>query len=153
MALLGSVGGIANVLIVVLVVWMIFAILAVNFYGGKMQYCTVDEFKMQTKAECLLNRGQWKTKNFNFDSVPTAMFTLFVVASIENWPAIMFDTINSFDVDHGPVFMSNILNGYFFVAYLLIGSFLFLNLFVGVIFKEFEDAIAEEKAAMMLKDS
>lgn len=81
------------------------------------------------------------------------MFTLFVVASIENWPAIMFDTINSNDIEKGPIFMSNILNGYFFVVYLLIGSFLFLNLFVGVIFKEFEDAIAEEKAAMMLKDS
>jgi hypothetical protein len=46
MALLGSVGGIFNVLVVVVVVWMIFAILAVNFYGGKMQYCTVNEFKM-----------------------------------------------------------------------------------------------------------
>lgn len=81
------------------------------------------------------------------------MFTLFVVANIENWQAIMFDTINTYDVEHGPVFMSNPLNGYFFVCYLLIGSFLFLNLFVGVIFKEFGDAIAEEKAALMLKDS
>jgi hypothetical protein len=35
-ALLGSVGGIVNVLIVVMVVWMMFAILAVNFFGGKL---------------------------------------------------------------------------------------------------------------------
>jgi hypothetical protein len=80
------------------------------------------------------------------------MFTLFAVASIENWPAVMFDTINSGELERGPIFNNNILNGYFFVVYLLIGSFLFLNLFVGVIFKEFEDAIEEEKAATMLKE-
>ena len=49
-ALIGSIGGIVNVLIVVMVVWMMFAILAVNFFGGKMQYCTVDTYTMSTKV-------------------------------------------------------------------------------------------------------
>lgn len=38
------------------------------------------------------------------------------------------------------------------MVYILIGSYLFLNLFVGVIFKEFVEAQEEEKASMMLKD-
>lgn len=38
------------------------------------------------------------------------------------------------------------------MVFVLIGSFLFLNLFVGVIFKEFEDAQEEERASLMLKD-
>ncbi len=40
----------------------------------------------------------------------------------------------------GPKHLASPANGYFFVVFILIGSFLFLNLFVGVIFKEFEDA-------------
>jgi len=34
-ALMDSLGGISNVLLVVTMVWLIFAILGVNFYGGK----------------------------------------------------------------------------------------------------------------------
>lgn len=39
------------------------------------------------------------------------------------------------------------------MLFVLVGSFLFLNLFVGVIFKEFEDAQQEEKASLMLKEN
>ena len=48
-ALLQSVGGIFNVAIVVMIVWMMFAILAVNLFGGKLRYCTVDQFLNETK--------------------------------------------------------------------------------------------------------
>ena len=53
----------------------------------------------------------------------------------------------------GPKIGASPGNGYFFVVFILIGSFLFLNLFVGVIFKEFEDAQKEEKASTMLKEA
>jgi len=53
----------------------------------------------------------------------------------------------------GPKTGASPANAYFFVVFILIGSFLFLNLFVGVIFKEFEDAQAEEKASLMLKEN
>lgn len=140
MALLQSVGGIVNVAIVVMVVWMMFAILAVNLFGGKLQYCTIDTFMMRNKVECLKNRGDWMTYDYNFDSVPTAMITMFSLATLENWPDIMYNTINSQGENIGPKLNANPSNGYFFVVYIFIGSFLFLNLFVGVIFKEFEDA-------------
>ena len=52
----------------------------------------------------------------------------------------------------GPKLNATPANGYFFVIFVLIGSFLFLNLFVGVIFKEFEDAQKEERASLMLKE-
>lgn len=95
MALIQSVGGIVNVAIVVMIVWMMFAILAVNLFGGKLQYCTIDTYIMQTKIECLKNRGLWKTQDYNFDSVPTAMITLFALATLENWPDTMYNTINA----------------------------------------------------------
>ena len=48
-ALMESVGHIFNVLIVVAVVYLIFAIVGVNFFGGKFFYCNIDMYKLQTQ--------------------------------------------------------------------------------------------------------
>ena len=50
-ALLESVGHIINVVVVVLMVWLMFAILAVNLFGGKLFYCTVDTYEIETQEE------------------------------------------------------------------------------------------------------
>jgi hypothetical protein len=47
-ALLGSVGGISNVMMVVGVVILIFAILFVNIYKGKFFYCSIDTYLLHT---------------------------------------------------------------------------------------------------------
>ena len=60
-ALFESVGGIFNVMIVVFMVWLIFAIMGVNFFGGKFQYCSIDIHELSTQLECELNGGEWKT--------------------------------------------------------------------------------------------
>ena len=60
-ALLGSVGGIFNVMIVVFMVWLIFAIMGVNNYGGKFQYCTVDMLEMNNQLDCEQAGGEWMT--------------------------------------------------------------------------------------------
>lgn len=65
----------------------------------------------------------------------------------------MYNAINAPSTPgEGPTFMSNELYGYFFVAFMMIGMYLFKNLFIGVIFREFEAAIAEDRAATLLKD-
>jgi hypothetical protein len=47
-ALLGSVGGISNVMLVVGVVILIFAILFVSLYKGKFFFCTIDTYILHT---------------------------------------------------------------------------------------------------------
>ena len=47
-ALLDSVGGIFNVMIVVFMVWLIFAIMGVNFFGGRFFYCSIEPFDYHT---------------------------------------------------------------------------------------------------------
>jgi len=51
-ALLGSVGGITNVLLVVAVVFLIFAILFVNLYKGRFFYCSLDPYILHTAKDC-----------------------------------------------------------------------------------------------------
>jgi hypothetical protein len=93
-ALIHSLAGIFNVAIVVMIVWMMFAILAVNLFGGKLNYCTLGTYSNQTREECLRNHGEWKIQIFNYDSVPQAMITLFTIATMENWPDYMYNAIN-----------------------------------------------------------
>jgi hypothetical protein len=152
-ALIHSLAGIFNVALVVMIVWMMFAILAVNLFGGKLNYCTVDTYVHHTEEECKKHHGVWSIQAYNYDSVPSAMITLFSIATMENWPTYMYNAINIQGEKMGPKIGASPANGYFFVVFILIGSFLFLNLFVGVIFKEFEDAQKEEKASLMLKES
>ena len=58
-ALIHSLAGIFNVALVVMIVWMMFAILAVNLFGGKLNYCTVNTYVNHTEEECRKNNGEW----------------------------------------------------------------------------------------------
>ena len=60
-ALLASIPSIANVGVVIVVVFLMFAILGVNLFAGKLQYCTVDFYKINTQEECFKARGTWET--------------------------------------------------------------------------------------------
>lgn len=60
-ALLSSMGAIFNVGIVVVCVFLMFAILGVNLFAGKLQYCTVNKYTISDKVTCFRSRGEWKT--------------------------------------------------------------------------------------------
>jgi hypothetical protein len=94
-ALMDSIPHILNVLLVIAVVYLIFAIIGVNLYGGKFFYCSIEPFKYHTMPECEYNSGKWKTYDHNYDNAGNAMITLYVVSSLEGWPDIMIQTIDS----------------------------------------------------------
>ena len=58
---------------------------------------------------------------------------------MEGWPIIMYNAADITDTEKGPKLNNSYYYSYFFIVFILIGSFFFLNLFVGVIFKKFED--------------
>ena len=65
------------------------------------------------------------------------MTTLFVVASLEGWPDIMFLALDYTGPTKGPGY--DVSPGFmmYFVIFILIGSFFFLNFFIGVLFLKF----------------
>lgn len=65
------------------------------------------------------------------------MTTLFVVASLEGWPDIMFLALDYTGPRKGPGY--DVSPGFmiYFVIFILIGSFFFLNFFIGVLFLKF----------------
>lgn len=88
-ALLASLPSMANVLLVCLLFILIFSIMGVSFFKGSFWHCIamydpvkdVDNFidlaKVDTKEDCLTEKGVWVDDNNNFNNVPSAMMTLF----------------------------------------------------------------------------
>jgi hypothetical protein len=139
-ALLESLGGILNVLMVVAVVFLIFAIVGVNFFAGKFFYCSIDKYILHTSVTCEFAGGKWIVYDHNFDDVLRGFITLYVVSSLEGWPDIMLQSIDIVAVDKGPIKENTTFSLVFFVIFILIGSFFFLNFFIGVLFMKFNAA-------------
>lgn len=89
-ALFESVGSIINVSFIVMIIWLMFAIYGMNTFMGMFFYCTEDKYRNNTKWVCEAAGGEWLRWDSNFDSIGEAMLTLFVVASLEGWPDIMY---------------------------------------------------------------
>jgi hypothetical protein len=54
--------------------------------------------------------------------------------------------MDSFDVDSGPVMNSSVIEAIvFFILFLMVGQFFFINFFVGVLFMKFEEARSQEE--------
>lgn len=95
---------------------------------------------------------EWRTADFNFDDLPQAWMTLFVVASFEGWLDVMYDAVDATDVDMQPVFMAHPEAAAFFVIFIIVGSFMFLNLFVSVIFINYHETKQRDSGFSNLDD-
>jgi hypothetical protein len=149
-ALMASVPSIANVGVVILIVFLMFAILGVNLFAGKLQYCKDGYYQVNTMEECFKRKSKWVTYDQNMDNVVSAMMTLFAVSNNEGWPDTMYAYSDATGVGSGPKPGAGLSNAFFFIAFVFIGSFFFLNLFTGVLFMNFEKAQRDEKDAMHL---
>jgi hypothetical protein len=69
-----------------------------------------------------------------------AMVTLFVVSSLEGWPDVMYSAVDATSVDAAPVRNNSEWAAYYFVVFIVIGSFFFLNLFIAVVFDKFTES-------------
>ena len=73
------------------------------------------------------------------------MLTLFNVASLEGWPDVIIAAVYTVEeVGRGPEQEASVHMGFFFVVFILIGSFFLMNFFVGVLFMKYTAAAARE---------
>jgi hypothetical protein len=85
-----------------------------------------------------MNSGTWAKFDFNYDDVVLAMESLYVVSSLEGWPDIMIQTIDLTDIERGPLRENSTYFYWFYIIFIFIGSFFFLNFFIGVLFMKFD---------------
>ncbi len=73
------------------------------------------------------------------------MLTLFVLASKDGWVQIMYNGIDAVDVDIQPKKNYNEAKIIYFISFILIVSFFFLNMFVGVVIENFHKCRAQQE--------
>ena len=141
-ALIDSMIAICNVLIVIFVVWLVFAILGVSLLSGKMHYCS--EANLNERQICNNSGFEWKNSDYNFDNVPQAMVTLFIVMSQESWPNRMYEGVDARSDYESPVQNFNPYIAYYYIAFVVIGNFFMVNLFTVIVFSKFNEAKDKE---------
>jgi len=73
------------------------------------------------------------------------MLTLFIVSTLEGWPDIMLVSVDSTNMNEGPKIENATNYSYFYIIFILIGSFFLVNFFIGVLFLKYDEAQKEEK--------
>lgn len=152
-ALMTSIPAIGNVGIVILIMFLMFAILSMNLYAGKMHSCSIVSSQITRKEQCLAARGTWSSYVQNLDNVPQAMLVLFDLANGEDWNDVMYEATNLAGVDEAMIAGNSPGNAWFFIFFECLGNFFLMNLFVGVLFLNFEKSQRDEAEAMLLDRS
>ncbi|KAL5110706.1 hypothetical protein TcWFU_007734 [Taenia crassiceps] len=134
-----------------------FAVIGVQLFAGKFQYCN-DEARFY-KDECAgqfikydsedlslpeLVERRWINYPLNFDNVPNGLLTLFVASTFEGWPALLYQSIDSYAEDHGKVYNCRPVVAIFYVAYIVVVAFFMVNIFVGFVIVTFQQEGEQE---------
>jgi len=77
-----------KICIITIYVMYFFSFFAVKILKNRLFQClNVDfsQFNPLTKSDCFDYGGDWVKKDFTYDSIPNALYTLFTIASTEGW--------------------------------------------------------------------
>lgn len=135
--------GLLNVLIISALFILIFGIIGVNYFKGSYYSCSVNHLggihyilnnpPIVTKWDCLSIGGEWLNYNESFDNIGMAVRALFVTTTTVGWAELMYNGIASLGPNLQPVNMSSPFLSFYFIAFVIVGSFFMNNLYVGVI--------------------
>ena len=91
-----------------------------------------------------IKEGTHLKRNANFSNFAVAMLTLFRISSGADWNGLMHDMMISEGCTEGVDCGSPILAPIYYVSFLLLASFILLNLFVAVVLDQFKINVAFE---------
>ena len=157
-ALVMAVPKIINVLMVSLVFYLVYAIFFVSFFKDLYYVCdlqTVDttmRHLVQDKWACLDLGGVWENQNSNFDNVGNGMVTLFEMATV-GFLHSMFRAVDARGLNLQPEENAYPLWILLFISFIIIGKFLLINLFVGVVVQAFNRTQEQQGKDFMLTDA
>lgn len=80
---------------------------------------------------------EWAVHNNNYDDILISMLTFFEISTLEMWPDMMYNAIDSYHLDHVPVEGNRQWVSILFVLYIFFTTFFIMNLFISVIVEKF----------------
>ncbi|CBY24520.1 unnamed protein product [Oikopleura dioica] len=147
-----AIGTIQNIILITMLLIFMFACIGVQLFKGRLYACS--DISKTTEAECkgeyvefedntfnkpVLRERSWQNNDFNYDTVHGAMLSLFVVATFEGWPSLLYKSIDSWSEDHGPKYMARSGVSLFYIAYIIVIAFFMMNIFVGFVIVTFQE--------------
>ncbi|XP_020626974.1 voltage-dependent R-type calcium channel subunit alpha-1E-like isoform X3 [Orbicella faveolata] len=148
-----SLKNVLNILIITILFLFIFSVIGVQLFQGKFFKC--DDPSKMTKEECQgqyfsypdlsdlsnveIKERSWEGQEYNFDNVFYAMLSLFTSSTGEGWPALMQASIDTTAVDRGPIVDNKIEIALFYIFFVVVFSFFFINIFVALIILTFQE--------------
>jgi len=143
---------IGNIVLVTVLLLFMFAVIGVQLFKGKFWMCSdrtqLDEESCQgeyfiykdgvVEGQTVVEQRHWSRNEFNYDNVLKAMLTLFVVATFEGWPGILYVSIDSNAPDIGPKHNYRPYVAIFYFIYIIIIAFFMVNIFVGFVIVTFQ---------------
>ncbi|KAM8869009.1 voltage-dependent T-type calcium channel subunit alpha-1I-like [Spinachia spinachia] len=144
-ALITAVKPVGNILLVCCAFIFFYAILGLQLFKGKFYTC-IGEYidDITNKTDCLSANYRWEQKDFNFDSLPQALMSLFVMYSKDGWVTLMYDGLDAVGVDQQPVINHNEWMLIFFISFMIV-SFFLLDMFIGVMVDTFHNCQKQQK--------
>ncbi|XP_068681874.1 sodium channel protein 1 brain-like isoform X2 [Montipora foliosa] len=144
-SLVHAVPAIVNVMLVCLIFWLIFSIVGYQLFNGKFFKCinseTLEKYNhtvVPNKTMCNKTAGmRWVNSKINFDSSFSGFLALFQVATLEGVFEVMDDSVDGVGHDQQPIYEYSFYNYFYYVIFIIMGSFFILNLFIGVIIDNF----------------
>jgi hypothetical protein len=133
------------VIVITLLVWLIFGIFFVGQFKGQFYHCTTS-VAVEGRQTCVGNFADngvvqlktWANPPTHFDDIGHAMYSLYELSSQNDWIVKAHHAMDSVGVDRQPVKEANPVVGMYFLVFILISNFFFLNLFIGVIYEKYK---------------
>jgi len=175
-ALLACMPSFINILIISLLFYLVFAIVAVQTFAGKFWACYTTDGDGETvyATKALVNGSfvdvngvetctgtsnygtgmEWQNAVLHFDNVYHALLTLFEVASLEIWLDVLYSAMDApSKIGQQPSVYRTPQAALYFIVFIMVGSFLIMNLFVGAVVDNFNrEKEAAEGSTLMSPD-
>ncbi|KAL3673234.1 hypothetical protein V7S43_000957 [Phytophthora oleae] len=91
-----------------------------------------------SRMVCEYFNASWeRTIPQNFDNVLYALLTFYEISTTEGWVTLMLAGVDATDVDMQPITNYQERWTLFFIAFIFLGSFFFIQLFIGVVIENF----------------
>ena len=84
---------------------------------------------------------EWTTPFNSYNDIMHSMMTFFEISTLEMWPGMMYDAIDSVALDHVPLENNNTLIATIFIFFIFFTTFFIMNLFISVIVDKFNEEI------------
>ena len=82
--------------------------------------------------------GSWQNEDLNFDNIPNAMLSQFVMLTKEGWIPLMFNAVDSTEIGLQPKENMNIIYIPVFILFMLFSIIFIINLFTEVVIATYE---------------